>query len=57
MPRTNYDYKLDPPEDPCEDCGESLDYCECGIEEDFEPDDFVSDMDADMAADRYFGDL
>lgn len=55
MPQS-YDYMLDPPDDDfCEDCGESFDYCECH-EPDFEPDDYVSDFEADMAADRYFGD-
>lgn len=57
MPRPSFDYMLDPPEDPeeCDSCGEYAENCECGI--DVEPDDFVSDEDADMAADRYFGDL
>ena len=43
----------------CEYCGEEIVACLCEHEHeepDFEPDDYCSDFDADMAADRYFGD-
>lgn len=44
MPRRNYDYMLDPPDDyaeECEDCGEDLDDCECDeLEPDYEATDY-----------------
>lgn len=58
MPQS-YDYMLDPPdydeEEYCEECGEHYEHCDCYADE--EPDDYVSDEEADMAADRYFGDI